>query len=140
MIVVDTSVVLAFMDRSDNHHDAVVRWMRADDHELATTPLVAAELDHLVFRQGGVAAARALRDDLHNGAYLLEWWPNAIHETIAIARRHESMQLGLTDASLVALAGRVHTTSIATLDERHFRALKPVLGADSFTLLPADAP
>ena len=140
MIVIDTSVVLAFMDRRDTHHDAVVRWMQADDHELATTPLVAAELDHLVFRQGGVAAARALRDDLYNGAYLLEWWPNAIHETIAVARSHESMQLGLTDASLLALAGRLQTTSIATLDERHFRAVKPVGGAASFTLLPADAP
>jgi predicted nucleic acid-binding protein len=139
LIVIDTSVVLAFMDRRDAHHDAVVRWMQAGDHELATTPLVAAELDHLVFRQGGVAAARALRDDLYNGAYLLEWWPDAIHETIIVARRHESMQLGLTDASLLALAGRLQTTSIATLDERHFRALRPVWGSDSFTLLPADA-
>ena len=140
MIVIDTSVVLAFMDRRDGHHDAVAKWMQAEDRELATTPLVAAELDHLVFRQGGVAAARALRDDLYNGAYLLEWWPNAIHETIAVARRHESMQLGLTDASLLALAGRLQTTRIATLDERHFRAITPLWGADSFTLLPADAP
>ncbi len=140
MIVLDTSVVLAFMDRRDSYHDAVVSWMQADDHELATTPLVVAELDHLVFRQGGLAAARALREDLDSGAYLLEWWPDAIHETIALARRHESMQLGLTDASLLALAARLRTTSIATLDERHFRAVKPVWGPDSFTLLPADAP
>jgi predicted nucleic acid-binding protein len=140
LIVIDTSVALAFMDRRDNRHDAVVSWMEADNHELVTTPLVVAELDHLVFRQGGVAAARALRDDLDNGAYLVEWWPRAIHETIAVARRHESMRLGLTDASLVALAGRLQTTSIATLDERHFRALRPAWGADSFTLLPADAP
>jgi predicted nucleic acid-binding protein len=139
LIVIDTSVVLAFMDRRDAQHDAVVRWMQADDDELATTPLVVAELDHLVFRQGGVAASRALGEDLDSGAYLLEWWPDAIHETIALARRNESMQLGLTDASLLALAGRLRTTSIATLDERHFRALKPVWGPDSFTLLPADA-
>jgi uncharacterized protein len=139
LIVIDTSVALAFMDRGDKHHDAVVSWMEADNHELVTTPFVVAELDHLVFRQGGVAAARALRDDLDNGAYLVEWWPKAIQGTIAVARRHESMRLGLTGASLVALAGRLQTTSIATLDERHFRALRPAWGGDSFTLLPADA-
>jgi uncharacterized protein len=39
---------------------------------------------------------------------------------------------------LVVLAERYGTTRILTLDERHFRAIKP-LHADAFTLLPADA-
>jgi hypothetical protein len=51
--------------------------------------------------------------------------PATIHETIAAAKRYESMELGLSDASLVVLAARLHTTDIATLDERHFRAVKP---------------
>jgi predicted nucleic acid-binding protein len=140
LIVIDTSVVLAFMDRRDGNHDAAASWMDANGEELVTTPLVVAELDHLVLRQGGPAAARALRDDLDANAYQLEWWQSAIHEAIAVARRHESMNLGLTDASLVALAARLETTSIATFDERHFRVLRPASGAKSFTLLPADGP
>jgi hypothetical protein len=32
--------------------------MQAEEQELVTTPLVVAELDHPVFRQGGLAAAR----------------------------------------------------------------------------------
>ena len=139
MIVLDTSVVLAFMDRRDANHETVREWMEPQGEELVTTPLVVAELDHLVLRQGGAAAARALREDLGNGAYQLEWWPAAIHETIALAKEHESMGLGLTDASLLALAARLQTTRIATLDERHFRAVKPTSGAEAFTLLPADA-
>jgi hypothetical protein len=47
--------------------------------------------------------------------------------------------LGLTDASLVALAGRLNTTRIATLDHRHFRTLQTRDG-QPFVLLPADAP
>jgi predicted nucleic acid-binding protein len=139
LIVIDTSVVLAFMDRRDANHEPVRKWMRELEQELATTPLVVAELDHLVSRQGGPGAARALRDDLDSGAYPVEWWPTAMRETIAIAQRHESMGLGLTDASLLALAARLQTTSIATLDERHFRALKPQSGGAAFMLLPADA-
>jgi predicted nucleic acid-binding protein len=140
LIVLDTSVVLAFMDRRDANHERVREWMQTQAQELATTPLVVAELDHLVSRQGGPAAARALREDLDSGAYLIEWWPSAIHETIAHAKRHEAMDLGLTDASLLALATHLQTTSIATLDERRFRALKPTSGGEAFTLLPADAP
>jgi predicted nucleic acid-binding protein len=139
LIVLDTSVVLAFMDRRDANHEPVREWMRVQDRDLATTPLVVAELDHLVSRQGGPAAARALREDLDSGAYIVEWWPAAIHETIALAKRHESMEIGLADASLLALAARLQTSAIATLDERHFRTLTPASGGDAFTLLPADA-
>jgi hypothetical protein len=139
LIVIDTSAVLAFMDRRDTNHQRIREWMQTQQQELITTPLVIAELDHLVFRQGGPSAAHALREDLNNGAYLIEWWPTAINETIAHAKRHESMELGLTDASLLALAAHLQTTSIATLDERHFRTLKPTSGGETFTLLPADA-
>jgi uncharacterized protein len=127
------------MDRDDADHERVHEWMRSQEDELSTTPFVVAELDYLVARQGGAEASRILRKNFERGAYLVEWWPEAMRETIAAATRYESMELGLSDASLVALAAHLQTTTIATLDERHFRALKPLSGADSFTLLPADA-
>jgi predicted nucleic acid-binding protein len=138
LIVLDTSVVLAFMDRGDAEHELVRGWMEDQGEELATTPLIVAELDHMVYRQGGPVAARGLHDDFDSGAYTVQWWPAAIHESIAVARRNEKMALGLADASLVALAARLKTTAIATLDERHFRSIRPLSGADAFTLLPAD--
>lgn len=127
------------MDGRDVDHEPVREWMRARRQELVTTPLVVAELDHLVFVRGGTAASQILCDDLASEAYQVEWWPTAIHETVEIVRRYESMELGMSDASLVALAAHLQTTTIATLDERHFRALKPLWGGDAFTLLPADA-
>lgn len=139
MIVIDTSVVLAFMDRDDDDHEATRDWLTNQTEELATTPLIVAELDHMVSIRGGPTAVRALREDLDSGAYLIEWWPTAIHEAVAVAERYESMELGLADASLVILAARLQTTDIATLDERHFRTLKPLSDAKTFRLLPADA-
>jgi predicted nucleic acid-binding protein len=113
--------------------------MEEVEDELLTTPLVLAELDHLVSRQGGPAAARALREDFKRGAYAIEWWPSATREAIAIAERYTSMDLGLTDASLVALASRLETVEIATLDERHFRAVRPESGREkAFVLRPYD--
>jgi uncharacterized protein len=57
-------------------------------------------------------------------------------ETIAIADAHP--HIGLTDASLVALAARLRTDRIATLDLDHFRPLTTPDG-EAFVLLPADA-
>jgi uncharacterized protein len=128
------------MDRDDANHGPVRDWMQTQEHELVTTPLVVAELDYLVARQGGPGAVGVLRENFKRSAYLVEWWPTAIHEAIAVAKLYESMELGLADASLVILAARLQTTDIATLDERHFRALEPLSGAKAFTLLPADAP
>jgi uncharacterized protein len=127
------------MDRDDPDHETVRAWILSDERELVTTPLIVAELDHLVLKRAGVEAARRLREDIDDGAYQVEWWPNAIRESVSVARQYEGMPLGLSDASLVALAARLQTTTIATLDERHFRALKPLTGGEAFTLLPADA-
>lgn len=139
MIVLDTSIVLALMNASDNQHERVREWIKDVQDELCTTPLVLAELDYLVPKQGGAAATRALRKDFEDGAYTIEWWRSALHETIAAARHYGSIDLGLTDASLIALAGHLGTTRIATLDERHFRAVRPLTAdTESFTLLPAD--
>ncbi len=127
------------MDQDDANHELVDAWLHTQEDELVTTPLVVAELDYLVATRGDRDAVHILYEHFQRCAYLVEWWPDALDETIAVAKQYESMPLGLSDASLVALAAHLETTTIATLDERHFRALKPLWGGDSFTLLPADA-
>ena len=139
MIVVDTSIVVAYMNAADDHHAAVTGWLDGAPDDLATTPLIIAEVDHLVGARGGPTARRALHRDLAAGAYLVEWWPGAIASVVKIAERYADTGLGLTDASLVALAERLGTIEIATLDERHFRAVRPLAGGKAFRLLPADA-
>jgi uncharacterized protein len=126
------------MNAADTHHAIVSAWLEAEDDELATTPLIVAEADHLAGARGGPAAQRALRAGLAAGAYLVDWWPGAIAATVGVAERHADTGLGLADASLVALAERLETITIATLDERHYRAVRPLAGGAAFRLLPQD--
>ena len=106
---------------------------------LAANALVLAELDFMAGRRLGAAATAAVRSDVAAGAYGVEWWPGAARATAAVAERWAGIALGLTDASLVALAAHAGTTRIATLDERHFRAVRPLGAGDgAFTLLPLD--
>jgi hypothetical protein len=139
VIVVDTSVVVAYMNAADDHHATVAGWLDGADDDLATTPLIIAEVDHLVGARGGPTARQALHRDLAAGAYLVEWWPGAITSVVETAERYVDTGLGLADASLVALAERLDTIDIATLDERHFRVVRPLAGGEAFRLLPADA-
>ena len=139
MIVVDTSIIVAYMNAADDHHAAVAGWLDDADDDLATTPLIIAEVDHLLGARGGPVALRALRADLLAGAYLVDWWPAALAVSVKVAERYVDTGLGLADASLVALAERFATADIATLDERHFRVVRPLTGGEAFRLMPADA-
>jgi hypothetical protein len=138
VIVVDTSFVVALLDRRDTNHVTAAGWYDRTNEELATTPLVLAEIDYLAAAHAGAPARDAFRADVAAGAYTADWWPTAAREAVDIARRHRELGLSLTDASLVALAGRLGTTRVATFDERHFRAVTPLRGGAAFVLLPAD--
>lgn len=138
MIVLDTSFIHALLDAGDRRHREALGWYERIDEELVTTPLVPAEADHLAGARGGPLAQRALRADIRAGAYRVGWWPTAATDTAAVAEHHADIDLGLTDASLVALAGRIGCVDIATFDERHFRAVVPLAGAAAFRLLPLD--
>ena len=94
-------------------------------------------MDYFVGRYGGRGAAEILWENFESGAFMVRWWADALDETLVIAR--ENPPIGLADASLVALAGRLRTNRIATIDHRHFRALTTPAGP-AFSLQPADAP
>jgi predicted nucleic acid-binding protein len=138
VIIIDTSAILAYMNSADTHHEEVSAWLEIEQDDLATTPLVIAEVDHLVGAWGGPVALSALRADLAAGAYLVEWWSGAIAAAVRVADRYADNGLGLTDASLVVLAERLAAIDVATFDERHFRTVRPLAGADAFRLLPID--
>lgn len=127
------------MNSGDAHHTEVSSWMAAEPQDLATTPLIVAETDHLVGVRGGRQALSALRSDLAAGAYMVDWWPEAMSAAARVAEQYADMALGLADASLIVLADRLGTNRIATLDERHFRAVRPLSGANAFHLLPQDS-
>ena len=137
-LVCDTSGLLAALDRSDPQHARCVTALAAHDGPLVLSPLVLAELDHLVRRRLGDLSARQLAEDVALGAYDLAPLDGAdIHACLQLDLLSADLRLGLTDASLVVLADRVGTLDLLTLDERHFRAVRPLQG-EAFRLWPAD--
>ncbi len=106
---------------------------------MVLSPFVLAELDYLILRNAGVKAELDLLRDVADGVFTLaEFGQRDVAQAAAVAERYQDLCVGLADASIVVLAARYQTTRVLTLDERHFRAMRP-LHAGAFTILPADS-
>jgi uncharacterized protein len=140
-IIVDTSAVLASLDESYGEHAAIAEVIATADGPLVISPMVAAESDYMLFTRLGAAAARQFAADVAAEAYELPEWTAADHAAaLEVINRDsdDSNYIGIADAANVVLADRYRTTRLLTLDQRHYRRLRPLWGAGHFTLLPYD--
>jgi len=138
VIVLDTSGLLAALDADQRHHERARQALAADPGPLLLSPFVLAELDYLLMERVGLGAGRALLDEVAAGAYDLAPFGAAEVATAAeLVGRYGELRIGLADASVAVIAAAAKTTRLLTLDERHFRPMRPLWG-EAFTLLPAD--
>lgn len=54
---------------------------------------------------------------------------------IELLKKYEKLNLGLVDASIIAVSERLNIQKVLTTDRRHFSAVKPK-HCESFVLLP----
>jgi uncharacterized protein len=141
-LVVDTSAILASLDEAYAEHEAIAAILATETGPLVISPMVVAEADYMLYTGLGAAAARRFAADVAAEAYELPEWAADDHATAldVINRTSDDINyIGVTDAANVVLADRYRTTRMLTLDQRHFRRLRPLWGADYFTLLPHDS-
>lgn len=139
MILLDTSGLLSALDRSQRHHDAARRALEAAPLPWILSPFVLAELDYLLATRVGQDAERALLGEVARGVYRLEAFDGSdVEAAERVIGRHQRLDIGLADASIVVLAHRYGVRDLLSLDERHFRAVRGP-GGRPFRLLPADA-
>jgi predicted nucleic acid-binding protein len=106
------------------------------------SPFVVAEAGYMLHSRLGAGAARMFARDVISEAYELAEWAAIDHgaaPTVTGQYGDGKDYISVADASNVVLADRYRTTSLLTLDQRHFRQIRPLWGADHFTLLPYDA-
>jgi predicted nucleic acid-binding protein len=137
-LVCDTGGVYALYDADDSHHDAVKAAIETEPGTLLLPVILLAEIDYLLNDRLGVDAALDLLTSGEAGAFTL------VHPTAddlircrELVDRYRDMPLGIADASVIATAERLGIQRILTVDQRHFRTVKPSV-FDSFVLLPAD--
>lgn len=125
-LVVDTGPLFAALDRNDLDHQACREALESEWPNLVVPSPVLVELDYLIrtrlhsevhvefLRQLAIDAFRVI--DLAHSDYL------RIHE---LCVKYNDQDLGLVDASVVAIAERLNEPKIATLDHRNFSIIEP---------------
>jgi uncharacterized protein len=112
--IVDTGPLVAFVDKRDHHHAAAVRWLKRARKPLVTNVAVLTEVTHLL--DFSVDAQAEFLD--WTGAVLeIDTGTSAdLARITAIMRRYRDRPADFADASLVALAERIKTDLIASID------------------------
>jgi len=98
---------------------------------------VLAEADYMIARLGQVPAEVAMLQDIRDNMTVAQFSNDDLDQAITVVEQYTDLNIGITDASIVVLAARYHTTRILTLDHKHFQAIMPLASGDHFTLLPS---
>jgi uncharacterized protein len=137
VLIVDAGPLYAAAARRDPHHERCAQLLQ--DHAgapLIVPSLVITEVAYLLGDRLGAAAETRLARAFDAGELIAEApEPSDWTRIGELCARYEDLPLGIVDASVVALAERLGVTRIATLDRRHFGAVRPE-HVEAFTLLP----
>jgi predicted nucleic acid-binding protein len=122
--IVDTGPLYAWADRDDEHHVACRDIFARPDLGFVIPTMVVAEVTYFLGqRLGAQAEAAFLRTmrEFEVESPLPEEWQRIAE----LVEQYADFPLGGTDASVIALAERLGTDLVITLDRRHFDAVRP---------------
>jgi uncharacterized protein len=136
VLIVDAGPLYAAAARRDKHHEQSVQLLSTAERPLLVPALVLTEVSYLLSDRIGPHAELALARSVAAGELVVEPVLDSDWRRIAeLMEQYVDLPLGMVDASVVALAERKGLEIIATLDERHFRLVRP-RHTQAFTLVP----
>jgi predicted nucleic acid-binding protein len=136
VIILDTSGIIAAYNRKDPEHEASHDILAQTDEPLVVSPLVLAEVDYLATKYLGPAPALIVLTELERLTSVASFVNDDLRQAGKLLDHYLDMNIGLTDAANVVIAGRYKTTRLLTFDG-HYRAIRPLAGGDSFSVLPS---
>jgi predicted nucleic acid-binding protein len=115
-VLLDTSCIVALLDRSERSHSACVSAAAEVDGPLVTCEAVIAEACYLLRSVSG--AADAVMENVAHGAFNVPFRLSASAASVRrLMKRYRSVPMDLADACLVHMAGELGTGAVLTLDD-----------------------
>jgi uncharacterized protein len=135
-LICDTGPLYAAMDRADQDHSACTELLTSSREPLVVPAPVLVELDWLVSSRLGVAALLPFLKDVQEGSVRIAELTRADYARVQeLYVQYADLPLDFVDAAVVAVVERLGEPKLATLDQRHFRIVRP-RHAPSIMLLP----
>ena len=135
-IVVDTGILLGAADEADADHDRCAELLRLHRGELTVPAPVIPETAWQIERNlGPRSEADFLRLITTGELDVADLSVDDYQRCIDLIETYADLRLGLVDASVITVAENLGVTTIATLNDRDFRVVRP-RHADAFHLMP----
>jgi len=135
-LIIDAGPLFAAAARRDTHHARCVNLLVRASRPLIVPSLVVTEVAYLLGDRIGPHAEATFARSLASGELQVEpVAPRDWTRIAALVAAYVDIGLGMVDASVIALAERLGATTIATLDHRHFAAIRP-LHVKAFRIVP----
>lgn len=137
-LIIDTGGLLSVLDGKQDDHDLFLEAAQSAHGPLLVSPMVLAELDHLILDRYGRQAELDAIEEIE-AAYRVEGIEDEdLARARALLTRYADLRtFDLADASCVVLAERHGYFDILTTDQRDFRAVSG-RGGQYFRILPYD--
>ncbi len=136
-VVVDTGILLAAADADDDWHAQAASVLEGRQRmELVLPAPVAVEAAWLIASRLGAQAEAAFIVSIAAGDFNLADLTEADWSRCAtLTQQYLDLDLGLVDASVVAVAERLAITTVASIDRRDLLVVRPA-HCDTFELIP----
>lgn len=136
--VVDAGPLYAATDVGDARHEEARELLERPDLQLVVPALIVGEVSYLIQKWLGPGRERLFFTGLVEMDVAAPS-PDDFTRMAELVERYADWPLGGCDASVLALAERLGTTTIVTFDHRHFGALRTADG-EPLQLLPEQTP
>ena len=133
-LLLDTGIVYAYYDRSDDWHGRARDLLRAESRGLILPAPVIPEIDHLLGARLGDRSRLTFYGGILSGHFLVADLPRQVYGRVTdINKQFADLSLGFVDAAIVILAETLDVPRVATTDRRHFT---PLAARFSLELVP----
>lgn len=119
MITLDTSAIVALLDRKDSDHEATARVLQTEAPPYLVPASVLGEVGYFIEARLGRRILETFLDDLREGSFTLDCGEDDLGRIRQLAGRYADLPLGLVDAAVIACAERNGFRTL-TLDQRDF--------------------
>jgi predicted nucleic acid-binding protein len=134
-LVCDASVVHAALNERDRSHRACIELLSSSSCTAIPAPVIV-EVDWLARSRNLQSATVELLESIEDGSLaVVDLDVEDYIGVRSLLSTYADFGLEFVDAAVVAVAERLEQTRVATLDRRHFSAVKP-LHCERFTLVP----
>jgi predicted nucleic acid-binding protein len=134
-MLVDTGPLYALADADSALHEPVRNYVMGTVEVLLVPVTVLPEVDYLVANRLSPHASLTVLQAILREMRVDNVTPADLARSLELMGQYADAALGIVDTSIIAIAERLRITRVLTLDQRHFRFVRP-RHCDAFQLLP----